>query len=279
LSTNKTDKVLGLVTSLGLIQQYHPVTDGRGNDVGWTLGVEAFVYLLFPLLVYVARGRWRRMTILVVASSILALGLGVLNVGNFYGSHRFTPSRIAEFALGMLGAYYFLSGGLRELVARRPAVAASMALGAAVSILAAPLLLQSRFDLAHLVYGPLAGILVCSIAGLDSIGRPIAFLSAPLVLLGGEISYSFYLLHSLVLRYIVRGPPRLGFADLAHGNYGVRILVAALALAVTIIASWALFRFFETPSRVWIRRRLSGAPNPVDAPTVANGKRVTDAVG
>jgi peptidoglycan/LPS O-acetylase OafA/YrhL len=62
----------------------------------------------------------------------------------------------------------------------------------------------------------------------------------------GRSSYSFYLLHTLVINYI--GVPLL----LSRG--GFRPLYVVLMLAVTWIASISLFVFYEEPVNILIRR-------------------------
>jgi peptidoglycan/LPS O-acetylase OafA/YrhL len=83
--------------------------------------------------------------------------------------------------------------------------------------------------------------------------RPIP---APLTWLG-QISYSLYLLHAVVLFLIPRVIP-----DLASHSPLIRLVVGAAYLAVVITLAWLSYRFVEMPGQA-LGRRLTTRPVPI----------------
>jgi hypothetical protein len=73
----------------------------------------------------------------------------------------------------------------------------------------------------------------------------------PLVL-GGEASYSIYLLHPFVLQWFVKPPAeQLNATSLAAFGF-----IIATSLFFCIAMSWGTFSVVEKPARRWLRRRL-----------------------
>jgi peptidoglycan/LPS O-acetylase OafA/YrhL len=75
----------------------------------------------------------------------------------------------------------------------------------------------------------------------------------------GQISYSLYLLHAVVLFLIPRVIP-----DLPSHRPLVRLVVGAAYLAVVITLAWLSYRFVEMPGQA-LGRRLTARPIPIFA--------------
>ncbi len=67
-------------------------------------------------------------------------------------------------------------------------------------------------------------------------------LATPIMRVLGDASYSIYMLHGIVLSYVIRQSPYL--------PTGLRI---AMAWALIILLSIAVYHYFEAPARRWIR--------------------------
>jgi peptidoglycan/LPS O-acetylase OafA/YrhL len=83
------------------------------------------------------------------------------------------------------------------------------------------------------------------------------FLSWPAVVIGGECSYSVYLLHPFLMRVAM-----IGQSDAP----GVPEFVLRLFLFVAVVTAtaWVTFRIIEAPSRAWIRKAFgTNAPREV----------------
>ena len=100
------------------------------------------------------------------------------------------------------------------------------------------------------VFIPFLALVLVAAAQRDLEGRPTVWSWRPLVLLG-ERSYAFYLLHQLVIRVWARAYRH--HLMIASGAVGAVWFVAILAVAVG--AASVLFRVVEVPSE----RRLRGS--------------------
>jgi len=216
----------GLLT-LFLLQAWVPVyrVQTAFNGVSWSLSVELFFYLCFPLLLW----RWRRTWRVKLAVSFF-LACGTILVANCWLAHLprgaevrdvvyfFPLARLWEFVIGMATAHLW-----RYL---RPRIRSGRWVGTAleVAILAVTVgaMLQSgawarraghvgivgaggeawlaSSGFVCLPFAALIGVMACEW------GWVARLLSCrPLVLLG-EISFSLYLLHLLVCHYYVIHP-------------------------------------------------------------------------
>ena len=218
------------------------------NGVSWSLSVEAFFYLMFPwLLVFLKR----RGPVPFLAATFL-LGLGLVTgcalldppVGDIVG--RFNPlCRVFEFALGMAAAEFWL----RE---RRAVVAGTgweiaalvLAVGTEAGLIA--FLTHAALDVAVINWlantvGAISFAFVIWVFAHQA-GALSRWASGPLPVRLGEISFALFMCHQILLRWIVYD----------RANVGVRL---AVATALTLLLSYALFRWVETPCRRWIIAR------------------------
>jgi peptidoglycan/LPS O-acetylase OafA/YrhL len=241
----------------------------------WSISVEVFFYVLFP---FVALSLWhlRSRAAIVVALAANSL-FGILLLGAAFAAgptimEAIAPTlgketmawltyyapyvHIPEFIGGCLAAAYVAAS---QSVKAQQTKAATLALDALFVGLFAllPILLigiryfpESGFYLSFcsrigaIAIFPLLLIHIVRSDGLLSRG-----LSLPLVVLGGEWSYSIYLLHPLFIHYFE-------FHDLAYASltaYAVRL--AAYSLFVITLAG-VTFTLIENPARSYLRRTL-----------------------
>ena len=237
-----------------LLQSWFPqrAVHFGGNGPSWSISVEAFFYALFPLLAYVllrtfrsARPRAVLMTAFAVwlfEAAMLAMQHAAVDDWRFY---VFPPTRLADFAVGMLIGIAVLRGGDTLRWPLRGTSMEMLALATiALSIYASPLLpLALRFSAALMPAWAFAIYVFAARRGALS-----QLLEHPVLVRLGEVSFAFYLIHLAVIALItyVIGPNSPAFMALAFGG--------SLAL------SFALFHGIEQPLRSRIRRALSGAP-------------------
>jgi peptidoglycan/LPS O-acetylase OafA/YrhL len=233
------------------------------NGPGWSIGVEFFLYACFPLLIpLVAWLRGTRELLLaagVVAMAMVGLALwfvlsgkGALPALDPASAHRWlyrTPlTRLGDFLLGILAARLFVQvGGLRAIgdLGRWLASAGAVAI---VVLMSWPALVGSAwsFDVAYAVPAVLL-IFGLAVAPTGWLARG---LSLPAVVLLGEASYAFYLVHLPAIGL-------LGAGQWANGVSGSIALLEAFNLGVIVMLAIGLHLFFERPSRRWLRGRLS----------------------
>lgn len=255
------------------------------NAAAWSVGVEVFLYLAFPLLipVFVRLGVFSSLRRLQVAAALVSLamlyaalyftlsGQNALPVEDPASGHRWLyrnpATRLGDFLLGIFGAVYFMRFAKTDrATVRRWGFVTVLAAMLMLVLLASKPMYRSAFswDVAY----ALPALLV--IVGLAMNGETLIsrVLASPALVLLGEASYALYLLH-------------LPAAPLRHrtdGGLPYEIVLYAIYLVMMIALSIGLHIAIEKPARRWIRSRLSPRATRVAvphqaAPGEANGVR------
>ncbi|MBD8531503.1 MULTISPECIES: acyltransferase [unclassified Massilia] len=234
-----------LVLNLALLQAWVPRSTWyfSFNTPAWSLSVEFFFYLAFPLLITI-----RSRTLLWATAALLCLKAGIsINADsqNKFLLYIFPPLRLADFIAGILLHRLFSSVGP---ISNRTATLAQVLSLSALAIAAAlsPFVSQgSRFDLYYLA--PM-GVLILSFAWQNGLISRV--ISGKTLVLLGEASFSLYMIHRLVIVY---GQKILGTTG---GSFDV-VSAAAYVLS-SILLSVAMFKLFELPAKKWVLELLSG---------------------
>jgi peptidoglycan/LPS O-acetylase OafA/YrhL len=232
------------------------------NGPAWSISVEFFLYACFPILV-VMLARLSSVRTLLVAAAIVVLimtgittwfavtGRGGLPWANPESAHRWLYrmplTRLGDFALGVLAARIY------ALTRRRAAlikVGGLLALGAAlvaVGLMAwdADLFSVWSWDLAYL----LPAVLVIFGLAIAPRSLPARALSLPIMVLLGEASYAFYLVHKPAMEYF-------GADRWAVATSSTTIVYEALTLGAIMCLAVGLHVVVERPARRYIRRLL-----------------------
>jgi peptidoglycan/LPS O-acetylase OafA/YrhL len=223
------------------------------NAAFWSMAVEAQLYLLFPLLVLVARRRGAMVMLAAVTAMVAAVGI--------FGPHiprldtfviQSPPDLAALFAVGILAA-----GIVGASASHRSWPWPRLALAAAAPVVAVIWWQGSVWTLDHLYWVDLAlgPAIACLLASLAT-GRPAGLLRAldsrPLRRVG-SFSYSLYLTHApivaIVSERIVAGRVGAGVPDF--------LLSLAIVLPLTVGFAWLFAALFEAP----FRPRPSSSPS------------------
>lgn len=229
------------------------------NSSSWSLGVEFFLYALFPFLVWgVVRQCGTKARI--VVTGLLLTGLSAVGAhwvamlfhdqyaAENYWLNRFPIPHIAEFTVGCLAARFY-----HEMSTSSPSkweqLWGKLAFGGSVVVVVG--LMASRNQPAHpsaylwsaAYMIPLAIILFC-LARYTTIAS--RFLSLPFLILLGEASYSFYLLHMFFLDRMVSPADRK-----------LDYIYSMMPLALLILSAVGAYTFLETPARRYLRTWLA----------------------
>lgn len=256
-----------LLANLFMVQAWVPMTAYyfSYNAVAWSVSTEAFFYLVFPLLLWGWGARWKTVWALsgvVLASLLYVVGRSQLpeygdpasgSDGLLISQHGLvyiSPlSRLFEFVFGM-GIATLWRKRVWVIGTARATVLEVIALVACAASIHGTVWIAHMGALAHLGR-PVSLWLIHS-------GSVIAFgfliyilahgrgwvakaLSAPVLVLLGEISFSLYLLHQMLL--IEYGRHSL---DIAWVSEPVQF---GLFLLVLVVLSYFMWRLVEVPGR------------------------------
>jgi peptidoglycan/LPS O-acetylase OafA/YrhL len=263
------------VLAPGLLQAWWPNGACQWNCPGWSLSVEAFFYLLFPV-VGVSLVRRPRQFLFVAAAWAISLLLPLaymhfapdgiprptrFDQGVWLATLKFNPIvHVGEFVVGIGAGLAFLRrdemGALqRRLVSWAASLAAVATLWTFATVDGLPYLLLHGGLLA-----PLWALVIFALA-LGG-GVPGRLLSTRGMLRLGEASFALYLVHGPVLAYF-GDATRFVRARSAYLR-GLPFHWFLLGYVVTAVAvSLAIFRWVEEPARRAIRARKSPAREPL----------------
>lgn len=239
-----------ILPSVPAVQAFFPDQQVHfaGNTVGWSLSAEVFFYALFPALLLVMRRRPARIALLTVAVLAIFVVPAVLagsdeSTRGYWVIGVLPLQRLAEFVLG-IGLAQAMRAGWRMPV-RLPA-ALALAAVAYLAVDVAPV----SFSYVAVTVVPLV-ILIGAAAQSDLDGGP-SLLRHPALIRLGEWSYSFYLVHLVVLRLVVELASRAGVPVTDDVVDAAVVVVACLPLSIAVAA--ALHHAVERP----LERRLRG---------------------
>jgi peptidoglycan/LPS O-acetylase OafA/YrhL len=226
------------------------------NGPGWSVGVEVFLYALFPLLLWVLLPVARRWplgllvaaagTLTVVTTWFYVTGAGDRIWLDPASAHRWLYrmplTRVPDFVIGI---------ALAMLVRRSPSVHPAAPVVQWGSLLVIGYLMANEafftstfsWDLGYAL--PFAALIWSLAVGPDTVLAQ--FLSRPLVVRGGLVSYAFYLFHMPMLTL-------LGVDTTTWTTWGLSV---AGALAITLLLATGAHLAIEVPAQRWLRTRLS----------------------
>jgi len=231
------------------------LTNGWGFDVAgwnvpsWSVSSEWFAYLCFPLLAPLLvrlRGAAANLTaIAAVFGVMIALAFAINDGAQFILPPHLTLTRIgSEFVVGCL--LWNLYRDWQGRGARGFDVAAGFACVGTVAISAsgAPALLDAA----------LVGLFALLVLALALAQGPVSglFRGRAMVYLG-EVSYSIYLIHTVLLLVMGQALQRV-VPDAGSASPVLVASVYAAFVAASLFAGHLLYRFVEEPARSYLRR-------------------------
>jgi peptidoglycan/LPS O-acetylase OafA/YrhL len=232
----------------------------------WSVSVEFFLYACFPLLVpLIARLRTPSQLLLAavlvaalvagLAAWFVATGKGDLSFFEADSAHRWlyrTPlTRLGDFTLGILAARLFVTAGHRPQAVQIGRLLAPLAALVIVVLMAwrGLFITAWSWDVAYAVPA------TCLIFGLAVAPRGVLarLLSLSTIVLLGEASYAFYLIHEPMIGY-------LGGGKWIEDGSLSRIIFEAMVLGAILAFAVGLHVTVEMPARKRLRGWLSLRP-------------------
>lgn len=239
--------------SLSMLQAWIPGYAMTLNSPGWSISVEMFFYLSFPVLMLIIRQD--KLRYLLMTGILLWVGTQLLqfSLHNAEGYVPRTPlhefifyhplMHINTFVIGFVTGVYFCNGHLDRLRNRWNGLLILLTVIAIVLLLAYEYKFDATlgFDIDYNngLIAPLFLLLVILLASNEGITQKV--LSLPVLLLLGEASYSLYILQR----------PVYGIYDRTLGQWlamDVNMHFYLFVILLTLL-SVASFKYFETPLR------------------------------
>jgi acetyltransferase len=254
----------------------------------WSISTEIFFYLVFPLSAVTFTRSKSTKTIALIGLTNLALGCTAFYLAINYFSEitsRIAPRLAEADGFGWLTYYspyihlfQFLAGCIAchlYLTARDQSPTRSETFGAGViGYLAAfsPLAITISFEVIRVTEYRMTCAMLVHILTLVALPFLMLFLaryssalcrvlSLRPIVVGGEISYSIYLLHPFVL---------FGMQTLFERLYQTSVIgqvsLAAATSVLVILMSFATYHLIERPAKRWIRGQTARAVSAGDSP-------------
>lgn len=237
--------------NLLLLQAFIPLQDYffSFNSPSWSISCEMFFYFLFPFLVKAARQT--------VFFRFIAIGLLVLVLVGIWLSpqelvrplfyiHPF--SRLADFILGIVLYQFFEKGFGRNYFKNYIRASVIEVLVVAVFLLFFLLHNQVPKGFRYSAYYWLPMMLIIYTFSFSK-GILSGLLSSRVFVLLGEISFSMYLLHKLIISYILE---LNAYLQITNSSF----ILSSIMFLLTIAASYLVFKTIEMPMNKWIKIKL-----------------------
>ena len=233
-----------------LIQGWSSNTDVSTGLIGpaWSVGVEIFFYLLFPILLFMTSRKLRN-----VQMSGFLIIIGVVLITLFYFRfrnsdsnrwlYRFPLTRTGDFIYGIGLAGIYLSITKVKKFLRLASVMTYLSIGFIVLMM----YFTRPFSAISwdLLYAVPSGTLILSLA-INRTSYIARLLGSKVFVQLGEISFTFYLIHTVI-----------GFDHSLKNMTAFAILYYLLNIALVCAVSYSLYQFIEKPSRIYINSRLT----------------------
>lgn len=235
--------------NLLLLQSFFPSqgTYFNFNGVSWTLSVETFFYFMFPFLLWIfIKLKVNKNIVKSVLIFWIVWGVLFLLNKNLDGDnpfyiwllHIFPGVRLFEFSTGMLLGLIYIEKSNKENL--------NKAIFTVLELLSLLLFIVLLLYSANLDVGIVRGVyfvpLWCLLIFTFAFqgGMISKILSQRFFVYLGEISFSFYMIHQLVIRYL----------DFLHLANTYRFLIC---LVISLLFSSIIYQFYEEPLRKKIR--------------------------
>ncbi len=252
-----------------LIQSWWPSSDPTFtkylNVPSWSLSCELLFYLLAPLVMFCAWGKDRAWVSILAALGYMG-GLGFFlwegqsDLSRFYFVYNFAPSRLLEFMAGV-----YLARGLMAVSTQTIARFSGPAQVVGVLLILAGALYreQASWPLwGGLLYIPGSALLIIGLA--YGRGFIVEHLSRPWLHWLGTASFSLYIIHAPLLRWVKGACGYLGWSVSSWPLFwGVTV---SLFLVVQLVALGVLL-IFELPLQRRLRTIQVGALKEPQEPT------------
>ncbi len=234
-----------------LLQSFVPDNDVyfSFNGSSWSISNEMFFYLLFPFIIiaWLKGSRFLKISLCLLP---LLIPIGIWLVPATLQHHLFYVNplfRVVDFLMGIL--LYNLYERIKEAKLFSSSSIATVAEAGAIGLFALFFTFHNSIPevYRYSCYYWLPVMLIILVFMYQA-GYVSKLLSAKWLVLGGEISFSFYLLHQLVMKYIAFFNAKF---FIIHSEY----VLVGIIFIVSVAASYWCYRFIEVPANRYIKAK------------------------
>lgn len=237
---------LPLLCNLALVQSWVPAPQFffSANSVAWCLSDLMFLYLIFPFLRRIVKaldtGVLAAIAIALIAAYVVLI-LFLLAEWQLPLIYINPVMRIPDFIIGMSIALLLFPLQRRHipLIIEIAAMLLIPLWVIGYHFMPQPLALAAW-------WWPLCGVIIIVFARPAHLAAKLgAWLSTPILVKAGELSFSFYMVHQLVIRALRR------MSDHFNLDLGIALYIL-IAFIISCLAAWLINRYIEKPAAAWL---------------------------
>lgn len=241
-----------LGANLLLIQSFFndPLTYYSFNGVSWSISDEMFFYAMFPVIMLGFAYTGKKLWLILLVLACVAVPVFVYYNTNPFNEYLFYINpvfRLVDFGLGILIYNLFKKVSDKQVSFLQANV---MEIGSMV-LLTVFFHFHSEvpqnYRFACYYWLPMCVLIFAFAFQKGIVSRIISY---PFFIILGEISFSFYLLHQILIRYFFSVNKRIPTP--VEKDY----LIFFIILVVALLVSYVAHRFIEMPANVYLKKKL-----------------------
>ncbi len=254
-TTSRLYGILKIVFNILLLQSFIPNADFYFslNALSWSLSCEFFFYLMFPFLIIFLFTKKAGLLAALVSIILIPVGIYFCNDTWLHPVFYINPlSRLVDFVIGILLFELFEKNFLRNIYIH-PTSATLMEVSSIfvfIIFIYFKDFIPQGYRFSCYYWFPMVFI-IYSFSRQN--GLLSALLSKKIFVVLGEISFGFYLIHLLCIKYILIIHSKFPFIQ---NNY----LLATFILATAIMASYFSYIIIEKPANRFTKKILLNKP-------------------
>ena len=255
LSQSVSIGILKFLCNILLLQSFVPNADFyfSFNALSWSLSCEMFFYLMFPMLIIFLSKKKSGMWLALIAIILIPIGIHFCSNNLVHQLFYINPLfRIVDFVLGILLFELFQRNLLKNVTRNKNSATLIEFLAIALFIFFLSLrnIIPQGYRYSCYYWMPMIFI-IYSFAHQKGLLSDL--LSNKVFVILGEISFGFYLLHLLCIRYILIINSKL---PVIQNNY----LLVSIIFITSIILSYYSYKKVETPANRYIKKLWLNKP-------------------
>ena len=243
------NKIPSLISNLFLIQSFIPFQDYyfAYNPVSWSISCELFFYFAFCFLVRFKTSRLLFILFIVISLNLFLINYPPVSISSHWLFYINPFFRMSDFIIGVVFCRAYLSSGYTPSKRVSSILEVLAILSFFITVFIATNFIKDMNIKFDILFIPCMLMLVVVFAFNN--GVISGWLSNKYLILLGESSFSFYMIHFIIVNklYEIMSPSPNNFAELAG--------YISTALLCSVVSSVVIFKLFEMPINRFIRNK------------------------